>query len=58
MLGYIRKVKFSSGQYKYVNKSIVNQVGVIELNRPSALNALKDELFDELNDCLTDLDND
>ena len=32
------------------------KVGAILLNRPSALNALKDDLMEELNDCLEKYD--
>lgn len=31
-------------------------MGLIELHRPEALNALSDELFVELNGCLSELD--
>ena len=33
-----------------------NRVGLIHLDRPKALNALKDDLFTELNECLSMMD--
>ena len=55
MLSHLRRLKFSS--FKFVKKEVDNvRVGVIELYRPEALNALNDGLFNELNECLSNFD--
>jgi len=46
-----------SKSYEFIKQQIVkDRVGLIHLDRPKALNALKDDLFTELNDCLSTMD--
>ena len=52
---------FSSVSYSHIiveKKGANNQVGLIQLNRPKALNALCDELMKELGEAMESLDND
>ena len=57
-----RAVKaFSSVSYSHLivdKRGADNQVGLVQLNRPKALNALCDELMSELGDAMQSLDND
>ena len=46
-----------SSSYQYILTSVSGKVGVIQLNRPKALNALCDGLFQELNKALIEFDN-
>lgn len=45
-------------QYQMIETEAVDRVGVIRLNRPKALNALNDQLMDELGDALLAFDAD
>lgn len=46
----------SNSSYKHILTSVEGKVGVVQLNRPKALNALCNELFHELNDALKKFD--
>lgn len=50
--------RYFSTAHKYINTSIHGKVGLIQLNRPEALNALCGDLFKELNQVLFDYDRD
>ena len=52
---------YSNGTYSHLiveKKGANNQVGLVQLNRPKALNALCDELMKELGEAMESLDND
>ena len=52
---------FSNASYSHIvveKRGANNQVGLVQLNRPKALNALCDELMSELGDAMETLDND
>ena len=49
------KFQFSK-RYNTLNIEIKNKVATVAFNRPKQLNALCDELINELNECLTSLD--
>ena len=52
---------FSNASYSHLiveKRGADNQVGLVQLNRPKALNALCDELMKELGDVMESLDND
>jgi enoyl-CoA hydratase len=44
--------------YQYIQLETIERVALIRLNRPKQLNALCDELMDELNHCTSLLDKD
>ena len=44
--------------YETIIKTVEGRVGLVTLNRPKALNALNDQLMDELGDALTGFDAD
>ena len=44
-------------EYKNILVKEKNKVGIIQLNRPDALNALCEDLMNELTDCLTSFEN-
>ena len=46
----------ASTSYQYILTSVSGKVGVVQLNRPKALNALCDGLFTELNEALRKFD--
>jgi enoyl-CoA hydratase len=52
------KAKGSLMSYETIIKTVEGRVGLITLNRPKALNALNDQLMDELGDALTGFDAD
>lgn len=52
---------FSNASYSHIiveKRGADNQVGLVQLNRPKALNALCDELMKELGEAMESLDND
>jgi len=48
----------TSGSYEYIIPSVQGKVGIIQLNRPKALNALCDGLMQEVNGAAQAFDND
>jgi enoyl-CoA hydratase len=56
MLHRVIRKQFCQPTYQYIKSSINKGVGIIHLNRPESLNALKDDLFNELNHCLSSHD--
>lgn len=51
-------VRYFSTNHKYINTSIHGRVALIQLHRPEALNALCNDLFNELNQTLLKYDQD
>jgi 1,4-dihydroxy-2-naphthoyl-CoA synthase len=45
-------------QFKYISPSVQGKVGIVQLNRPKALNALCNDLMHELNEALAGFDED
>lgn len=58
MLSSLVRKTFCQSTYQHIKSSSDKGVALVELNRPKALNALKDDLFHELNACLSAHDSD
>ncbi|KAJ1917869.1 putative enoyl-CoA hydratase, mitochondrial [Mycoemilia scoparia] len=54
----LRLMSSEAGNYKLIKSRVEGNVGILELHRPKALNALCNDLFTEINDALSRFDND